>query len=214
MTAPGGKRPGTPYNRLMTETSVGRTLDLIERLARLIRSARRRHAELDPVHWEALRFFGRANRYSRNPTALTRYLAATKGTVSQTIAALERRALLEREPDERDGRSIRLALTTAGRRLIARDPLAVALERLGRTDLAQLEDGLGDLLATVQRANDHRPFGICQRCRHFLRDDAAGERGGPHRCGLTREPLSDNEATLICAEHAPRDGARRAAADA
>ncbi|MBM3522979.1 MAG: winged helix DNA-binding protein [Alphaproteobacteria bacterium] len=189
----------------MTDTAVGRTLDLIERLARLIRSARRRHADLDPVHWETLRYFARANRYSRNPTALTRYLAATKGTISQTIAALERRALLAREPDDRDRRSIRLALTPAGRRLIARDPLVGSLDRLAGADLEQLQDGLTDLLATVQRANDHRPFGMCQRCRHFRRDDASGERGGPHRCGLTREPLSDLDSTLICAEHEPRD---------
>lgn len=193
----------------MTETPAGRAFDLIERLARLIRAARRRHAELDPVHWETLRYLARANRYSRNPTALTRYLAATKGTVSQTVAALERRAFLAREPDDRDRRGVRLALTPAGRRLIARDPLATALDRLANTDLAQLEDGLTDLLAAVQRANDHQPFGMCQRCRHFRRDDASGERGGPHRCGLTGEPLSELESTLICAEHAPRDDAPR-----
>ena len=132
---------------------------------------------------------------------LTRYLAATKGTVSQTVAALERRGLVERDSNTRDRRSVNLALTPAGRRLAARDPLATAIEDLAPDDLAQLEDGLADLLIAVQRANDHRPFGMCQSCRFFRRDGAPQARGGPHRCGLTEEPLSDFESTLICAEH-------------
>ena len=61
----------------------------LERLARLMR-AREHEDGLNPAQWEALRFLSRANRFSNAPGALTRYLGATKGTVSQTLMALER----------------------------------------------------------------------------------------------------------------------------
>jgi DNA-binding MarR family transcriptional regulator len=99
-----------------------RIADLLDRLA-LHQRSRQQGDGLNPAQWEALRFLGRANRYSRNPTALTDFLGTTKGTVSQTLIALERKRLVTREPDRRDRRSIRIELTPAGRQLLGRDPM-------------------------------------------------------------------------------------------
>ena len=62
----------------------------LERLARIMR-AREHEGGLNPAQWEALRYLSRANRFSDSPGALTRYLGATKGTISQTLMALERK---------------------------------------------------------------------------------------------------------------------------
>ena len=63
---------------------------MLERLARLMRVAEH-DGDLNPAQWEALRYLARANRFSNSPAALTRYLGATKGTISQTLMALDRK---------------------------------------------------------------------------------------------------------------------------
>ena len=70
----------------MTETH--RALELMERLSRLVGQTGHAHG-MKPAQWDALRYLARANRFSRTPGALTAYLGATKGTVSQTVIALE-----------------------------------------------------------------------------------------------------------------------------
>lgn len=175
--------------------------DLLERIGRLLRSVRHRNERLNPAQWEALRYLGRANRYSRTPTALTHYLGATKGTVSQTVIALERKGLLRRATDPRDRRGIRLGLTARGRANLENDPMVVLLDAVDSALLERLETGLSDLLLHLQQRNQHRPFGQCGTCRFFRRGAAIGESGGPNRCGLTLEPLADFEAEQICAEH-------------
>jgi DNA-binding MarR family transcriptional regulator len=175
--------------------------DLLERIGRLVRGARHRTDQLNPAQWEALRYLARANRYSRTPTALTRYLGATKGTVSQTVIALERKGLVRRGDDPRDRRGVRLGLTARGRANLQRDPIADLLDGIDAGLLGRLEDDLADLLVHLQRGNRHRPFGLCGTCRFFQRDAGEAAGGGPHRCGLTLEPLAAAESGQICAEH-------------
>lgn len=173
--------------------------DTIERLSRLLRGLEH-ETDLVPAQWQALRYLARANRYSRTPGALAQYLVATKGTVSQTVRALERKKLIRRQPDAADGRVVRLELTAGGQRRLADDPariLAEATQDIGTT----LARDLIEVLRRLQRGNDHRAFGQCASCRFFRRDEAMGERGGPHRCGLTREPLSTADSAQICVEH-------------
>ena len=177
--------------------------DLLERLAQFQRS-RQQGDGLNPAQWAALRYFARANRYSRNATALTAFLGTTKGTVSQTLNALERKRLIARQPDPKDKRAFGIELTGRAEDELRRDPLEAlnaAVAALAPAAQQELRQHLTGLLATLQRQNDRQAFGICQTCRFFRRDDAAGEAGGPHRCGLTLEPLNDSDINLICAEH-------------
>ena len=63
------------------DVAAGQTLARLERLARLMRSASQTQG-LNAAQWEALRYLSRANSFSNSPGALTRYLGATKGTIS------------------------------------------------------------------------------------------------------------------------------------
>src|SRR5262249_27323463 len=45
--------------------------------------------ELSPAQWMALRYFARANTFSRTPSAFAEFQATTRGTASQAIKALE-----------------------------------------------------------------------------------------------------------------------------
>ncbi len=172
---------------------------LLERLSRLIHNDA--HAGgLKPTQWEALRFLARANRVSRSPGALTGFLGVTKGTVSQTLQALERKGLIEKTTAEGDRRGVKLDLTPAGRAMLCEDPLTdldaslAAMPTEARDALcASLETLIMDMLAR----RGGRAFGACRTCRHFRREH---KRGAPHFCGLLDAPLSREDVELICIE--------------
>ncbi len=177
----------------------GKTVELIERLARLVTNEGHAHG-LKPVQWEALRYLARANRFSRTPGGLTAYLGLTKGTVSQTLMTLERAGLVEKTANPGDGRSVRLDLTAAGAAMLDHDGMATigkALEVLPETVRADLHAGVEALVRSVLDLRSGRAFGICRECRHF----AADARGpGLHYCRLLRAPLKEAEAGQICQE--------------
>jgi len=155
---------------------------------------------LKPAQWEALRYLARANRFSRTPGALTAYLGVTKGTVSQTLMALERAGLIEKTANPGDGRSVRLDLTDKGKALLPLDGMAAvgdALQTLPPASRAGFGDGLKALVEAMLAARSGRAFGICRACKHFAAD-ARGE--GLHYCQLLKRPLSDDEAGEICQE--------------
>lgn len=173
---------------------------LLERLARVLQNEA--HSEgLKPTQWEALRYLARANHFSRSPSAVTAYLGMTKGTVSQTLNALERKGLIAKENDPADRRNVRIALTKAGHSLLARDPVQAMVEaaaRLGVTEQRSLAAGLEKLLQEALAARGGRPFGVCRTCRFFQR---RAKDGNPHRCGLLEVPLSAEDSERICVEH-------------
>lgn len=178
-----------------------RIAELIERLGRLVR-AQSHAADLNPAQWEALRYLARCNRFSNTAGAFAAYLGATKGTVSQTLNALERKGLILRKADPASRRVVRLSLTRAGRALLASDPLlrfSEAAAALAPQTRAYAEAALSELLAALQRQNGLRPFGACRTCR-FFRRDAAGK--GAHFCALLSQPLSEEDSAGLCSEHA------------
>jgi DNA-binding MarR family transcriptional regulator len=193
------------YHRRMTpnpDSLPVRIADLLDRLAILQRS-RERSLHLDPTEWDALRFLGMANRYSRLPESVTRYLGINESLVSQALDKLESERLI-RPAAADDWRRVKFELTATGRATLTEDPLRDlrdAMSSLDRASQSALERSLSALLTDLQRRNDRRSFGVCQSCRFFRRRGAEGETGGPHRCGLTHEPLSDADGKLICAEH-------------
>ncbi len=177
----------------------GETMELIERLARLVTNEGHAHG-LKPAQWEALRYLARANRFSRTPGGLTAYLGLTKGTVSQTLMALERAGLIRKTANPGDRRSIRLDLTEKGTALLALDGMATiraAFAALPPPLRAALGEGVAALVRSVLAARAGRAFGICRDCRHF----AADARGKDlHYCQLLRQPLEEAEAGQICQE--------------
>lgn len=174
--------------------------DLLTRAARLI-AGDGHQGGLKPVQWQALRYLESANRFSRTPGALAAWLGQTKGTVSQTLIALERKGLVTRCQDPRDRRLSRLALTDQGRTRLAAAPESIAaamLGGLGPDDRETLELVLARMLTGHLAARGHRPFGLCRDCRHF-RARGGGE-GGLHHCSLLDVPLSDQDSGAICVE--------------
>lgn len=173
---------------------------LLERIGRVLQAYG--HSEgMKPTQWEALRYFARANRFSRTPSALTAYLGMTKGTVSQTISVLERKGLIAKAADAQDRRHVQIDVTARGARMLRRDPLenmTASLSRLSARKREALRDDLSDILRQALKERGGRAFGACRTCRYFEKNSAGG---APHRCALLDEPLSALDSEHICVEH-------------
>src|SRR4029450_12898130 len=90
--------------------------------------------ELSPAQWMALRFFARANSFSRTPSAFADFQAPTRAPASQAIKALETAGYLVRQRSKADGRSVSLRLTDKGHEAVARDPFEVLVRAVGSLD--------------------------------------------------------------------------------
>jgi DNA-binding MarR family transcriptional regulator len=178
------------------------SLAKLERLARLLRQSG--HAKgLNPVQWEALRYLARCNALSQSPGAMAKYLGSTKGTVSQTIKALEKKSLLSKQVDPKDSRGVLLYLTEAGRALLADDDLNVV-----KADITELSDktrrrfdrALEALLEQARLRHGEPEFGTCLTCRYY-REATSGTAA---HCMKVNAAVSAVETTLICVEQVAR----------
>lgn len=194
-----------PYENLVDGLSGSgagpRVAELIDRLGRMTRELQYVDG-LNPAQWEALRFLSRANTYSRTPGAVAQFLGSTKGTISQTITALENKGLIVRRPSPRDKRVCLIDLTIEGEKLILRDPVKRIESAVGGMDSetgAAMVQGLSRLLATLQSGKDKPLFGTCVACcRHIHPEGGCGSTEEAARCGVTGEPLSNADTTKIC----------------
>mgnify|MGYP000725325214 CR=1 FL=1 len=175
-----------------------RTTELLTRFARLIAADGYEYG-LKPVQWQALRYLASANRFSRTPKGLTAWLGQTKGSVSQTISALEKKQLVERRSDAVDGRVVRLALTVKANALLASSPPMAAqmLSHLSERERSWLEQLIENMLRSQLATADQQPFGQCRNCRHF-KHGGGGKEG--HFCTLLEVRLSDAHSQQICIE--------------
>jgi DNA-binding MarR family transcriptional regulator len=172
---------------------------LLERIGRLLNCEAQTEGLL-PVHWETLRYLHRANRFSKTAVALAAYLGLTKGTVSQTLNALQGRGMVSKQINSKDRRSNHLSLTTKGLQQLQDDPLTSmqkAIAQLGDEQQALLESSLQELLTTRLIAQQRQAFGQCNTCIYFAVQHAEGQ---PHYCQLLHEPLVAEEASAICFE--------------
>lgn len=155
---------------------------------------------LNAAQWTALRFFSRANRFSRTVSGFAEFHLTTKGTASQTVKSLVSRGLLTRTPSERDGRSITMDLTSLGRAMLVQDPLEVlvgAVARLPDPQRDQLEAGLARVLEDVACMRGKRLFGGCAGCT------CLSWTGQTPICRLLGEPLEQEETGQICINFRP-----------
>ncbi len=176
---------------------------LLERLGRLVR-AQEHASDINPAQWEALRYLSRCNRFSDSPAALTRYLSATKGTISQTLIALERKGLLTKTPRPGEARSVVLALTPAGEEKLQDDPwrqVSAMIETGGDKARKRLAAGSAKLVGQIIKARGLPSYGSCADCRYFREGAAPSDVKGKHWCLLFEQPITRTQAAKICASH-------------
>lgn len=180
----------------MTTGDERRIRELIERLGR-ISAAEEWGDDLNPTQWTALSYLARANRFSRSPSHVADFMAATRGTVSQTLKSLARKGFVTEIRSAEDRRSISYSLTEKGAGLIARTRMVEeAVLDLGAAEAAALRAGLEALARAALRRRGYKSFGVCETCVHHVR-----QPGGAY-CALLNLPIAPDDTTRICHEHA------------
>lgn len=187
------------------------TAELLLQVGRLVQ-AEGYDGELSPAQWMALRYFARANQFSRNPSAFAEFQATTRGTASQAIKSLEAGGYLVRQRSKVDKRGINVRLTRKGRRALARDPfeaLVSAVSSLGPNEQTSLHYALHRILSAPALSGAYRHFGTCEDCAHVGKAGCCEERHGEFRgleCLLLGIPVEPEESGLLCV-HFTRNGA-------
>jgi len=157
---------------------------------------------LTQAQWIALRFFQRANRFSRTISGFAQFHATTRGTASQTVKALVEKGYLERKPSEKDARSICFNLTSLARGKLQRDPLVAvenAADRLNEADRVRVTASLRVMLEELGNSRRESVVGACRLCGYL-------DRGAESRsacCRLMQEPLADVEFEELCIRYRP-----------
>ncbi len=180
--------------------------DMIVYLARLGQSPAHAGPPGGPAHsltaaqWTALRYFARANRFSRTPSAFSDFHATTRGTASQTVKSMVALGLLARQSHATDGRSTLIEVTAAGRQMLQHDPLRAlrrVLEQLDPTTRRSLSDALDQAVARLAQSRDAPVFGSCADCSHCQIAEPASY------CHCTQSLLTLPEMGEICVDFLP-----------
>lgn len=156
---------------------------------------------LTPAQWAVLRYFARANRFSRTPSAFAAFHATTRGTASQTIKSLNTQGYLSRIRSEDDKRSIRLVLTDKAKDILANDPLESlvrAADSLPPSIQGHFADALQRMLGQVSQERGSPPFGTCTSCQRLEIDGCSREGEPPYTCGFSNERLLLEELDGVC----------------
>lgn len=156
---------------------------------------------LTPGQWSVLRYFARANRFSRTPSAFAAFHSTTRGTVSQAIKSLVTQGYLRQTRSEADGRSVRLDLTDNARAIIEKDPLEAltrAADALPPSVRSQFSNGLQRMLDHVASETGAPPFGTCKTCAHFEGDGCCQEGLATYACGFLNSQLIEEELDELC----------------
>lgn len=189
----------------------------LERLAGLMRAERWREPDgyaLHPAQRVLLELLGEDKRGWR-VGALARRLGVSAASASDTIAALEARALVRRERDPDDGRAVRMRPSRRGlawlRRSRARGGLGERLlAALAPDELAAFSRSLQLLILQAQREGQATGLRTCAGCGFFRPFE--GEGVAPHYCALVGAPFGDAQLRVDCAEQRPRSADARAGA--
>ena len=193
--------------------SARETAELLLLVGRLVQ-AEGYDGELSPAQWMALRFFARANQFSRNPSAFAEFQATTRGTATQTIKALEAGGYLVRQRSPADGRSVTLCLTDKGHEVVARDPFEVlvrAVDSLSAQEQTAMRDALHHVLTTIAASGAHQHFGVCQDCAYLGGEtycDSTRASQSALGCLLFGVPMEPHDASLLCVHFQPKSERR------
>jgi len=163
--------------------------------------------DLTSAQWAALRFFGRAGRFSRTVSAFADYHATTRGSASQTVKGLVAKDLATRTQCENDKRSCRIDLTEKGRLLCDKDPfeeLVRAIAALPKSRLDHLTATIEDVSLFMSGRRQAHILGTCLKCRSLKEHlDYKNKKTG-YFCVRVGAELSDLDLNDMCMKYRPK----------
>jgi DNA-binding MarR family transcriptional regulator len=183
----------------------------LDRIGDALQVLARRAAEAQDLSPTQLRVLTRL--YSGPPpvaqaTELAREFDLAGPTVSDALAALGRKGMIEQQQDSRDRRRRQLRLTAAGRavgRAVSRwtAPAEVASSGIDRPEAEQLLDALLDLLARMRSAGLLTVVRACTTCQYFEPGPRTA-RPVVHQCRFYDYRLRPSDLRVDCPGHLAR----------
>ena len=185
----------------------------LERLSQVFRVRLREEAwerDLSPTQAQFLIYLLYHDVELRRVSQLAREFDLTKATVSDAVASLETKGLVQREQWPEDRRVVTLRLTPDGEKLATTlsewaDPVREHLEHFSPEEREAVMRFLVGLIGSLQRSGLITVARMCVTCRFFLQD-IHPEEPAPHHCGLLGVPLSGADLRVDCPEHEPAVG--------
>ncbi len=156
---------------------------------------------LTPAQWTALRYFSRANRFSRTMSAFAEFHATTRGTASQIIKSLAQSGYLTHKRSKIDGRSVNFNLTHKSKKMLLDDPfeaLVGAVGVLSKSEYRTVALSLERMLCKFAQQESKCLFGMCTNCKYFEKDDRCQKSESVYICTLMDEPLVESEIEQLC----------------
>ncbi len=188
----------------ITEPLDRRLADGLTRLAAVARQLDWQAAEiagLSPTQADILRFVASRAEGARL-TAAAAHVGVRKATASDAVAALERKALVNKYADASDGRAVALKATAKGNRVAQAWPSSFApiVADLSESEQESLLGLVVKMIRQLQQRQLIAPQRICVTCRHF-RENAAPGTATPHFCAFVGAPMAERHLRVDCAEH-------------
>lgn len=174
---------------------------------------RARAAGVNPTQQSILEFLqGRAE--GAGLTGIAAHLVVSQPTVTDSVAALERKGLIERRIQKGDRRGVNLVLTEAGRALLDEGCSSVgnariALEQLGEREKGELLVTVIKLIKSLQDLNAIPVQRMCASCHYFL--PFAHPDNKPHHCNYVDAAFGQPDLRIDCRDHVTADPPSRAA---
>jgi DNA-binding MarR family transcriptional regulator len=182
----------------------------LERLSQVFRARLREEAwerDLSPTQARFLIYLLYHEVELRRVSRLSREFDLTQATVSDAVASLQTKGLVQREEWPEDRRVVTLRLTPDGESLATTlstwaDPISEHLERFSPGEKEAMMRFLIELVGSLQRSGHITVARMCLTCKFFRQDIHPGEPS-PHHCGLLDIPLGRADLRVDCPEHEP-----------
>ena len=185
-----------------------RIVAALERLSQVFRVRLREEAwerDLSPTQAQFLIYLHYHDVELRRVNQIAREFDLTQPTVSDAVASLESKKLIQREQWPEDRRIVTLRLTPDGEKLATTlsgwaDPIREHLQPFSPDDREAVLRFLIGLIGSLQRSGLITVARMCVTCRFFQQDI---HPGGPlpHHCALLDVPLGRTDLRVDCPEH-------------
>lgn len=136
-------------------------------------------------------------------------LAVTAATVSDSVATLAEKELIQKEKATDDGRALALKLALKGKKLLnlydkELTVIQLVVARLPQSEQIALYRSLLRIIRELQVAGTIPIARMCVTCRYF-RPNVHENSDQPHHCALVNSPLGDRTLRNDCPEHDAAD---------
>ena len=170
---------------------------------------------LNPAQAQALTLLAGRGTLGLRIKEVASHLGVSQPTVTDTMAALERKGFIARQVDPGDARATIVRATDAGRQAlaaVASEPSALgsALALLAPGEQADLLLLIIKLIRSLQLAVAVPVQRMCVSCTHF-RPNIHADAASPHHCAFVNAAFGDRLLRLDCGDHEPADPALQSA---